>query len=102
MLFLNIVWVLYVIPIRISFEDEKYVSLKVVIIDILVDFLFLLDLLMKLFIIPIVSKKGEFVYNRRKIAKERVFWPFMPFIVLSFLPMSLMKYTSGEGTQDDL
>lgn len=79
-----------------------YESLENVIIDILIDILFLGDFILKLFFIPIVSKKGEFVYERVKIAKSQIKSPFFPFIILSFIPMSYFKYTSGVGSDDDI
>jgi hypothetical protein len=102
MLVLTLCWIFILIPIRISFEEPTYVAFEVVMVDLCVDIIYFIDLVLDLFFIPRLTSDGEYIFDRKVIAKITVYKFKFFFTILTFLPMSLMKYYSGEGGKDDM
>ena len=100
MLFLNIAWIQVATPLRMSFEEKRKVDTQWVIFDSICDFFFLFDLILTFFI-PKSNKEGiiniinlinlgEFVFDRKDVAKKYLKTWFIPDLV-ACIPYSIGK-----------
>jgi hypothetical protein len=101
MFFVNVIWILVVIPIRVSFEDPKEISIQIVLIDFIVDSLFIADHILDAVFVTFLNSDGYYVFDRKVMVRKYFRSLIFPIICMSFLPMSLFKYTSGPGGKDD-
>lgn len=57
MFIVNVIWIQMAMPIRLAFEEKRYIATWVVIVDTVVDFLYLIDSILTFFL-PLINNDG--------------------------------------------
>lgn len=98
-LMLCLLWVVTLVPYRLSFEDKREIELWVCVIDTLVDIIFFINSLMN-FVTPL-EFDSTYIFERKKVAIIYL-RSFFIFDMFACNPVALFKYTSKfhEGYSD--
>jgi len=97
-LFGHIAFVALMVPYHVSFNNTSS-DLTMVLTDFYFDIIFGIDMVVTFFT-PIYTINGSKIYNRKVIAKRYLKSGFF-FDLYGMIPLSYLKYTSGEGSMDE-
>ncbi|CDW88503.1 cation channel family protein [Stylonychia lemnae] len=100
LLFINLIWVQFTTPLRMSFEDKRSVFGPIAYGDMIVDVIYLIESILTFFI-PDTSVEGEFIFNRKIVAKRYMMTWFLLDNLANF-PYSLFKYYKRHQFDNDL
>ncbi|CDW78950.1 UNKNOWN [Stylonychia lemnae] len=99
-LLLNFIWVQAFLPVRMSFENQRKIMLTIAVTDLAIDVLFTLESISNFFI-PGTNKDGEYVFKRKKVAKQYLkSWFILD--CLGNIPYGMFKAFPGEPSLDDM
>eukprot|EP00347_Sterkiella_histriomuscorum_P000844 403374301 len=100
LLFCNLVWIQFTTPLRMSFEDKRYVYLPIAVGDLIVDICFLIDSILTFFI-PRTNTDGDYIFNRKLIAKRYLLTYFIVDNIAN-IPYSIFKHYQRHQLKEDM
>ncbi len=92
-------YITLVIPVRIPFEERPHWFW--VTCDMIVNFLIIVDMVIKMFLTAYEDDEGNYITSRWLIIKRYLLRGFI-FDFLSMLPLTFIRYVNTGGSWDDV